>query len=118
MEKVIQYNGATVTVRRGTVRTRLLQSLLYSKLGISADTTDEEFLFISYYARFLTQTTIKGKLGFDIPGATDDPEQLRAGLEAFLDADVGLYDEVIAALNEVDAMLNDPELSPETDPNG
>lgn len=118
METVIQYNGATVTVRRGTVRTRLQQSLLYNKLDISERMTDEDFLFISYYVRLLTQVSVKGNLGIDIPKTTDDPAQLKAGLSAFLDADVEFYDVVIAALNEIDSTMNEPELSPESDPNG
>lgn len=117
MEKIIQYNGATVTVRRGTVRSRLLATLLYGKLGINEDTTDEEWLYLNYYVRFLTQTSVKGKLGIDIPGTMAEPDVLKAGMEQFLDADVEFYDEVIAALNEVDGPVNDVELSPDADPN-
>lgn len=117
MEKVIQYNGATITVKRGNVRSRLRSTLLYSKLDISETTTDEEWLYLNYYVRFLTQTTVKGDLGFDIPAPEAEPADLKAGLECFLDADVAFYDLVIAALNEVDVVLNDPELSPVTEKN-
>lgn len=117
MEKVIQYNGATVTVKRGNVRSRLRSTLLYNKLDISDKTTDEEWLYLNYFVRFLTQTTVKGNLGIDMPAPEADPAALKAGLERFLDADVEFYDEVIAALNEVDAVLNDPELSPDTEKN-
>ncbi len=116
MEKVIQYNGATVTVRRGTVRSRLLSTLIYGKLNVAKDMSDADYIFMTNYASFLTQTSVKGKLGIPKPPATADEKEIRAGLEAFLEADTDFYDAILGALLEVDAPLNDPELAPDVDP--
>lgn len=109
----IQYNGATITIKRGTVRSRLDCGMVYAKLNIGADTSDYEFIHMDSYARFLTQCTVKGELGFAVPPLDADAASIQAGYEAYLEADTAFYDSVIVALNAADSDRNVPELLPE-----
>ena len=111
------YHGAVVTLQLGTVRTRLQANLIYSRLGLTNDITPDTFYEFSTYTRFLTQATIKGHIGFDVPSIHADEKALREGLENFLDAPDDFYDTVITALNNVDGDLNEDELTPSADPN-
>lgn len=117
MNKTVQYNGAKVTVKRGTVRSRLRATLLYKQFDISQDMDDLAWYEISLYVRFLTQVDIDGTLDFDVPNTNSDAKALQKGLEHFLDADNDFYDLVIDALNVVDATGSDEALKPDADPN-
>ena len=112
--KTIEWNGAIVTVRRATVRSRLASTFIYGALGADENTPTEEYLYMSYYARYLTQTTVEsGELEVPLPATSAPEDELQQGYAAFLDADIGFYDHVIAALNEVD----DSNSTTNTDPN-
>lgn len=109
----IVYNGATITISRGSVRSRLDCLVVYSKLDINDHTSDREFIYMDNYIRFLTQCQIKGDIGFPVPGLDASAEDIQAGYEAFLNADTAFYDSVIVALNSVDSDRNAPELLPD-----
>lgn len=117
MEKVIQYDGATVTVRRGNVRSRLRSGKLYSKLGIAEDMDEDEFLEMNYFVRYLTQTTIEGKCDLAFPSSSAPEQDLKAAMDEFLLSGKPVYDEIVDALGEVDADdFNEEALRAETDP--
>lgn len=111
LEKIISYNGATITIRRATVRARLRTTLVYNKIGLP-EAMGEDWLFMQAFARFITQATVEGDLGFRVPSLADDDETFLAGYEAFLNADVEFYDLVNAALLEVNRSPGDPDLEP------
>ncbi len=107
----IKWNGATITLRRGTVRDRLMVNSVVGKLGIDLDYI-EDFAGKRLFARFIVQAQADGDFGFAIPAITDNEETLLASFEKFLDLDGELYDELETALYEVDKSLNDPDLLP------
>jgi len=110
LSKTIAYNGATIEVRRADVRARLRTSLVFHKLGLP-DNPGEDWFYMQSFARFLTQCTVIGDLGFPVPTLTDDDEAFRAGYDAFLAADGDLYDTLNAALLEVNRAPGDPDLT-------
>lgn len=112
MQKSISYNGATITGRRGTVRSRMQSTSLYTKLG-AFDTQNEDYIVaIHTFVFLLTHCQIEGKLGFDLPGAEAEAAALKAGLEQFLDSDEGLYDALNILRNALEQEYNTPELLP------
>jgi len=111
LSKQIEWNGATFTLRRGTVRDRLMVNSVVGKLGIDLDYT-EDFAGKRLFARLIVQGQADGDWGFTLPAITDNEEILLASFEKFLDLDGGLYDELETALYEVDKSLNDPDLLP------
>ena len=114
----IQYNGATITIRRGTVRSRLDCNMIFRAFDIDDEMPLAEFSRIERYARFLTQCTIVGEVGFPIPALSASEAELKAGFEAFLEADTEFYDAVMVALANADSDLNAPELLPHVQKKG
>ena len=112
LTREFEHNGAKVTVFRLTVRGKLQSSMLYNTLGLSEDTHPNKYLELYHYVRLLTQTTIDGEVGFKIPNVTATLEELRAGLEAFMDADESLLNQLQTAFEDVDAAVNDAALLP------
>lgn len=106
------YNGATITFKRGTVRSRLRGMTLYGKLGVSQDTPNDVMLGYSYFVRLLTQCEIAGHLGFDLPDTSADDAELMQAYQAFMDADEALFDVVMDGLNVVDEDYQPEALQP------
>lgn len=106
------YNGASVTVKRETMRARLQKNIVYRKLGITPDISDEEWEYMDAFAHLLTQCDIVGDVGFPVAQVADTAEDMRTSYEAFLDSEGSLYTPLIKAINEVDAPLGDPDLTP------
>lgn len=102
IEKTIEYNGATIACKRATVRSRLHTNWIYSHF-VSEDTEALDMYTYTVFARFLTQCTVSGDLGFTIPGIGADKETIQAALEAFLDMPAEFHDVLVAGLNEADA---------------
>jgi hypothetical protein len=113
LETTFKHNGATVTVRRATVRARLYRNIIYSKFAHMADMTDEEFFPLSVFARVITQVSIEGDAGFALAQPTDKAEDVQASYKAFMDADAALWDRLESALEQVDAPVADADLTPE-----
>ena len=112
LTKQIEWNGATITLRRAKIRDRLLMNSIIGKLGIDATDTGD-FAGKRLFARLITQAQIEGDgLGFALPANADSEEDLRVGFAKFLDLDGELYDSLEEALHEVDRSLNDPDLLP------
>jgi hypothetical protein len=111
LTKQVEWNGAVIHLRRGTVRDRLMLNSVVGKLGI--DTEDiGDFAAKRFFARLITQAQVDGDLGFALPAIADSEEDLRAAYEEFLNLDGGLYDSLEQGLYEVDRPLNDPDLQP------
>jgi len=115
LTKVFEHNGARITARRADVRARLRAQLVYAKLNISADIPEEEWTEVRAFARFLSQCSVEGDLGFPTPLLSDDAETMRAAKEAFMTADGVLYDHINLALLEVDRDFGDADLVPESE---
>ena len=115
MERQFSYNGATLTASSGTIRDRIQLSVVLRKLDVD---DDDDFGSVAAFtfARFLTRVLIEGDIGLVVPAVTDAPEVIQAALEAFLDADGGLYDVVVEALNAVDEPSGDPDTQPKKKP--
>jgi hypothetical protein len=106
------YNGATITFKRGTVKSRLRGMTLYGKLGVSSDTPNEDMLGYSYFVRLLTQCEVEGELGFNLPSANADPAELCKAYDAFMNADEALFDAVMDGLNAADEDFQPEALQP------
>lgn len=113
--QVVKYNGVSITLKSGTVRTKLQQSYLNRHFPITLDMSDIDWISISQYTGFLARAEFEGDLGFFVPvnGATD-AEYMR-GLEAFLDTPQDFYDTVIVTLLTMDSPVNEVELTPEVE---
>jgi hypothetical protein len=105
IEKTFTYNDATITCKRATVRSRLQAQWLVANLE-AATATVYDIHMLTPFVGFLTQCTVKGNLGFTIPGVSANKKELEKGLDAFLSQDVEFYDLLVDALNEVDAVLS------------
>lgn len=112
-DKTISYNGATVVLKRATVRSRLYSGIIYRKFDVDEKTSDEAFQVLFNYVKFLTQATISGELGFAVPSYTDDRKVLERGFEAFLDMPQAFFDAVILPLSTIDNPLTEDALQPE-----
>lgn len=111
-EQIITYNGATVTLKRATVRSRLHSGIIYRKFDVDDKTSDEEFSMLFNYVKFLTQTAIDGGIGFTVPTYADEPDVLRAGFEAFLDQPEAFFDLVIIPLTRIDNAAAEDAVQP------
>lgn len=112
LETTFTYNGATVTVRRETIRSRLYRTIVYGKIPHLADISSDEFLLIQTFTRVITQATVDGDLGFVLAKPTDGSDVIMASYEAFMDADPALYDKLETAFGEVNAPPADADLLP------
>lgn len=115
IEKTFTWNDAKVTIRRGTVRSRLRASALYAKFGVSEDMDTTQWLEIEHFVTFLTRADVEGDLGFVLPSEGDDEKTLHAGKETFMGVDQDFYDAYIQALNAVDVTLNGNGLGPDAE---
>lgn len=113
METVtFEYNGATLEVRRETVRDIVMQEGIEGALA--KECPNQMARLIYRYSAFMTTTTVTdGDLGFEIPKVADGIEALVSGMNAFYDADRALYLMWIQAYRDV----NGPkaETVPETE---
>jgi len=107
-----EYNGAKVTVHNQTVRAKLQSELLYTKFGTTENTPEGEWYELFQFVRLLTQTTVDGDIGFAIPEISAPVDELRAGLEAFMNCDSNLITLLNLAWQEVSTAPNKPELLP------
>ena len=112
LTREFEHNGAKVTVFRRTVRSKLHSDLLYNSLGLTTDTSPGRYMEMFHFIRLLTQTTIEGDIGFAIPDVAAPPEELQAGLEAFMSADEALFMQLQKAFTEVNAAVNNDALLP------
>lgn len=115
IEQTITYNGATITLKRATVRSRMLGQIILGRLGVTKDTPNVDFYLFNEYASFLTQTKIVGDVGFHVPLPVAEADELKAGYEAFYDAPESFFDAVVIPLRLVEANVNDDALLPKTD---
>lgn len=106
------FNGATVTVQRPTVATRVKlwqfrQTItIHGSGSIPRDIADT----LCYY--LANTVNITGSLGFSVPLAAPSHEQLIAFLEAFADADETLVTAWDSAIYGLKYATNDPDLLP------
>lgn len=116
MKKTFSHNGATLTVRRRTVRDNLLSRVVFRKMyEINAEPGAELEGWI-FFAAFLLQVDIEGELGIPQPEPGADAETLYEAYEALMNYD----DEMLAyllenAFTEVARPLNEDVLSPDVD---
>ncbi len=106
------YNGATVTIRRANVRSRLLETIVYRNFDIAEGMPLDEWLPIQSFVEFLTRSEIEGDLGFKIPAVTAPTEEIMASFDEFLSQDETFYDLYIDAKNKVQAVIGDPVTAP------
>lgn len=114
-KQVIQYNGATITIQPGTVRSRLYYGIVLRHFNITNEMSELELTLITQYASFLSHTEIEGDVGFYVPtnGATD--EDYQRGLEAFQSSPEVFYETVlIPMLLGDETSANETALTPET----
>ena len=101
------YNGATVTLARRTNR----HAMLIDRIVVALADGDEEddaasLAYKRLFARAVVQTeAVEGELGVALPSATASPADLRAGYEAFMEADGTLGDAYYRELAAVNAPL-------------
>lgn len=114
IEQTINYNGATITLKRATVRSRMLSQVILGRLGVTMDTSNLDFYLIERYTQFLTQANIAGDVGFHVPLPVAESDELKAGFEAFYDAPADFFDAVVIPLGRIESDVNAPELLPET----
>jgi hypothetical protein len=114
LSKTVSYNGATLHVRREDVRARLLGDVLLSKFVNASVLEGLPAWCLTNFVRFITQCTVEGELGFAVPSVMDDEKTIHVAFEAFLASDSALIDVLRTALNDVDADMGDPALSPDT----
>lgn len=114
-DKIITYNGATVALKRATVRSRLYSGIIYRKFDVGESTSDEAFQVLFNYVKFLTQATISGDIGFKVPSYTDDRAALERGFEAFLDMPEQFFNDIVLALTRIDDPLTEDALQPDED---
>lgn len=113
LETTFTYTGAVVTVRRETIRSRLYSQMIYGKFPNIRDMSLEDFLLVQTFAKVMTQVSISGDIGFTLAKPTDTIEVILASFEAFMDAAPDLLESLDAAFAEVNAAVNDPDLTPE-----
>lgn len=101
-----------ITFAAPTVRSRLAEMMLFNRLPpIDADDELRAYL-VGMFVPLMTRGTITGELGFTLPSINADVAQLEAGLEAFGNAPGELYDALVLALNNADAVPGDPDVQP------
>lgn len=115
IEQTVTYNGATITLKRATVRSRMLSQVILGRLGVTRDTPNLDFYLINEYANFLTQTKIEGDVGFHVPLPVAESDELKAGYEVFYDAPSAFFDAVVIPLRLIESDVNDDALLPKTD---
>lgn len=102
----------TISFAKPTVRSRLAEMMLYNRMPpLEADDELRAYL-VGMFVPLLTRATVTGDLGFTLPPLNADSAQLEAGLEAFANAPGDLYDALVAALNDADAVPGDPDIQP------
>lgn len=106
LTREFEYNGAKVTVSRRTVRSQIQTELLYRAFGDDENTSDIELLEKAPFFQLLTQTEIDGDIGFKIPEVASSIKELKAGFDAFMDADGTFLDQLREAWLEVNAAVN------------
>jgi len=115
------HKDATITVHRRRMADRLDSELIVAMLMNDVE-RDNRNRFARKWHRanafavmLVSIDAIDGQPEFPIP-APDAPEaELRAGFEAFLNADGGFYDAWLAALNAVNAPISDADTAPGVD---
>lgn len=113
LSKTFQYNGATVTVKRATVRSNLREHFVFRAFNIDPDTNEMELLELQTFANFMTLAEVKGSLGFDLPQLPASPDEIKAAFEQFMNMDAAFYDQFIAVAREVNAPAAAEDVTPE-----
>lgn len=112
-EQSLTFKDAVLTVRRENVKSRLLRGMVYRHFNINEDTDDADFLLIQAFVQFLTQVQVHGDIGFPIPKLSASRENILEAYEAFLNLPAEFFDIYYPALQEVDEVVGDPELTPD-----
>lgn len=107
------YKQASVTVKRAVIRDRLAANMVISFLDVGSEPLAR--YAASEFAQCVSLTTqIEGDIGFVLPKVSDSPETLKAGFEAWLEADPKLLIEWQTAIALAGMDFNDPDLTPNT----
>ena len=107
------YKGATITVKRAVIRDRLAANMVIALLEVGHDPIER--YAASEFAQCVALTVeIDGDLGFTMPKASATPDELKAGFEAWLEAEPTLLMEWQTAIALASIALNDPDLTPDT----
>lgn len=91
-----------VTIRRATVRDRVTAQMVYAGLGLTKDSSPADWNMAIFFANFLTQSAIKGTLGFELPAPTADRATLQAALDNVADLPAEFWDMFTRKSGEVD----------------
>jgi hypothetical protein len=112
MEKyTFDHNGATFTVRRATMRDRIRRDYF---LGRLASITDDDVTpyELMYFARAVSQTTIEGECGYEMPTPNLEDDELYGSFMDWCELDGELAEKWLAALRESVRPLGDEALAP------
>jgi hypothetical protein len=92
-ENTFEFNGATVTVRRETVRDRLAIDVLLHDLDEALGKTQalEEYHQRRQFAHFVKLSDVQGDIGFDLRGPVAET------FDGWLNADAELYEAWVEA---------------------
>ena len=107
-----KYNGATVTVQKPTVATRVRVWQLRQAIsehgagGVPQDIADT----LCYY--LANTVKVEGSLGFPVPLNSATPDELLAFLKGFAEADETLLTVWDKTLYDLKYATNDPDLLP------
>ena len=96
------FGEATLTIRRATVWDRVVSQTIYATLGLTKEHSQAEWNMALFYAALLTQTTISGSLGIELPAPSADHDALWAGFEAVKELPANFWDQFTVKVNEVD----------------
>lgn len=91
-----------VTIRRATVKDRVTAQMVYLTLGLTPESSRADWNMAIFFANLLTQSVIKGELGFEVPPPTADRETLQKALDNISDLPAAFWDLFTRKVTEVD----------------
>lgn len=114
MTATFQWQGATVTIKRPTVRDGLTVEAVKNRLAEPGEALDNiEIVLRHVFARYVVLTSVEGAHDLPLPLPSAPPGDLKAALEAWADLDEAFMNQWYGAVDRAAAPVNDPELLPE-----
>lgn len=104
------WGGAEITVRPAVVQDRLDTEIVMFTMG-QGETVRERHAQRNF-GKFITQSEVKGDLGFAWPTLDASPAELNEAFSHWRSMPGALYDQWDNALTAVDTTPNDPDLTP------
>lgn len=118
ISKTFDWNGATITWHRRTIRHKLMVRNILSRMtkGNAAETDDFEFYLYAEFANFVVRADVDGDIGFELPAMVSTDEEIMAGFEAYMDLPDAFHDALESIERTVEQPIGDADLTPDADP--